>query len=146
MKKIILAAALAFSMAFGAFAQSDLQPLAIVKLNKSETITLKQLKNRVETYQKQNNMPSFTVDQKKEILDAMIDEKLVVQAAAKAGMSITDTQVNQYFLQNISQQVGRSVTEAEFAEIVKKQTNKAIIAKSVLFIIWYFFFFKICGV
>ena len=126
MKKIILAAALAFSMAFGAFAQSDLQPLAVVKLNKSETITLKQLKNRVETYQKQNNLQSFTVEQKKEILDAMIDEKLVVQAATKAGMNITDTQVNQYFLQNIAQQVGRNVTEAEFAEIVKKETNLSL--------------------
>ncbi|MCR4821817.1 MAG: peptidylprolyl isomerase [Treponema sp.] len=124
MKKILLAATVLISMAFGAFAQSDLQPLAVVKLNKSETITLKQLKTRVETYQKQNNMSAFTVDQKKEILDAMIDEKLVVQAAAKSGMNITDTQVDQYFLQNISQQVGRTVTEAEFSEIVKKQTGK----------------------
>jgi len=126
MKKILLAATLALSIAFGSFAQSDLQPLAVVKLNKSETITLKQLKNRVETYQKQNNMPSFTIDQKKEILDAMIDEKLVVQAATKAGMNITDTQVNQYFLQNISQQVGKQVTEAEFSEIVKQQTGKEL--------------------
>ena len=124
MKKIVLAASLALSIAFGSFAQSDLQPLAVVKLNKSETITLRQLKKRVEIYQKQNNMPSFTVEQKKEILDAMIDEKLVVQAATKSGMNITDTQVNQYFLQNVSQQVGKQVTEAEFAEIVKQQTGK----------------------
>ena len=126
MKKNLLAAALALSVAFGAVAQSDLQPLVVVKLNKSETITLRQLKNRVETYQKQNNISTFTIEQKKEILDAMIDEKLVVQAAQKAGMSITDTQVNQYFLQNISQQVGRSVTEAEFSEIVKKQTGLSL--------------------
>ena len=125
MKKILLAATLALSFAFGAFAQSDLQPLAIVKLNKSETITLKQLRNRVETYQKQNNIKSFTVEQKKEILDAMIDEKLVVQAAQKAGMNITDTQVNQHFIQSLSQQVGRQVTEAEFSEIVKKETGKS---------------------
>lgn len=126
MKKILLAVSLLLSFATGAFAQSDLQPLAVVKLNKSETITLKQLKNRVETYQKQNNMSNFTVEQKKEILDAMIDEKLVVQAAQKAGMNITDTQVNQYFLQNISQQVGRQVTEAEFSEIVRQQTGKSL--------------------
>ena len=94
MKKILLAAALALSVAFGAVAQSDLQPLVVVKLNKSETITLRQLKNRVETYQKQNNISTFTIEQKKEILDAMIDEKLVVQAAQKAGMSITDTQIS----------------------------------------------------
>ena len=56
----------------------------------------------------------------------MIDEKLVVQAAQKSGMNITDTQVNQYFLQNISAQVGRQVTEAEFSEIVKKQTGQTL--------------------
>ncbi len=126
MKKFILAATLAISTAFASFAQSDLQPLAVVKLNKSETITLKQLKNRIEVYQKQANKPSFTVEEKKDILDAMIDEKLVVQAALKAGMNITDTQVNQYFLQNVSMQVGRTVTEAEFAEIIKSQTNLSL--------------------
>lgn len=119
---------IAFLLAFAAnvFAQADLQPLAIVKLNKSETITLKQLRTRVELYQKQNNVTSFSVDQKKEILEAMIDEKLVVQAAQKAGMSITDSQVNQYFLQSISQQIGRQVTEAEFTEIVKQQTGLSL--------------------
>ena len=122
MKRFALAAAM-FMMISGAFAQADLQPLAIVKLNKSETITLKQLKSRVETYKKQQGIASFTVEQKKEILEAMIDEKLVIQAAQKAGLTITDTQVNQYFLQNLSQQVGRQVTEAEFADIVKQSTG-----------------------
>lgn len=122
MKRFALGA-LVFTAATALFAQADLQPLAIVKLNKSETITLKQLKTRVEMYQKQSGVASFSVTQKKEILDAIIDEKLVVQAAQKAGLSITDSQVNQYFLQNISQQVGRQVTEAQFADIVKQQTG-----------------------
>lgn len=108
------------------FAQNDLQALAVVKLNKSETITLKQLKNRVEMYQKQNGVSSFTVDQKKDILNALIDEKLVVQAAQKAGMQITDSQVNQYFLQSVSQQFGQQVTEAQFADIVKQQTGMSL--------------------
>lgn len=65
MKKILLATTFLLSIACAVFAQSDLQPLAVVKLNKSETITLRQLKNRVETYQKQSNMQPFTVEQKK---------------------------------------------------------------------------------
>ncbi len=108
------------------YAQSDLTPLANIKLNRSETITLKQLKARVNTYQLQTQSPSFTVEQKKEVLDAMIDEKLVVQAAQKAGLNITDSQVNQYFLQSIAQQVGRQVTEAEFSAIVRQQTGKTL--------------------
>ena len=126
MKRLALFVSMIFMVCSGVFAQADLQPLATVKLNKSETITLKQLKNRVEIYGKQNGISSFTVEQKKEILDAMIDEKLVVQAATKAGMVITDTQVNQYFLQNISQQIGKDVTEAEFEEIIKQNTGKSL--------------------
>jgi hypothetical protein len=109
-----------------ATAQSDLQPLATVKLNKTESITLKQLKARVEVYQKQAGGATFTVDQKKEILDSMIDEKLVVQAAAKAGISITDSAANEYFLNSISSQVGQAVTEQEFATIVKEQMNMSL--------------------
>ena len=126
MKKLAICLSILFALAGTAFAQADLTPLVVVKLNKSETITLKKLKTRVETYQKQTNQASFTVDQKKEILNAMVDELLVVQAAQKAGLNITDTQVNQYFLQNLSQQVGKQVTEAEFAEIVKKNTNLSL--------------------
>jgi ribosomal protein L12E/L44/L45/RPP1/RPP2 len=126
MKRLALCLSIMLCAAAGLFAQADLQPLAIVKLNKSETITLKQLKTRVEIYGRQNGRSSFTVDEKKEILNAMIDEKLVVQAAAKANMTITDTQVNNYFLSNVSQQIGRNVTEAEFETIVKEQTGKSL--------------------
>ena len=125
MKRTVLGLAM-FLVAAVAFAQNDLQPLAVVKLNKSETITLRNLKTRVEMYQKQNGISSFTVEQKKDILAAIIDEKLVVQAAQKAGMSITDSQVNQYFLQSVSQQVGQQVTEAQFADIVKQQTGMSL--------------------
>lgn len=123
MKRLVVGLALILSAA-AIFAQNDLQPLAVVKLNKSETITLKMLKARVEIYQKQTGaQTAFTVEQKKEILDALIDEKLVVQAAQKEGLSITDSQVNQAFVQSLSQQVGQQVTEQQFAEIVKQQTG-----------------------
>lgn len=126
MKKIALGLALFFAAAFAVFAQNDLQALAVVKLSKPETITLRHLKSRVEMYQKQSGMSSFTVDQKKDILAAIIDEKLVVQAAQKANMQITDSQVEQYFLQSVSQQVGQPVTEAQFAEIVKAQSGLSL--------------------
>ena len=104
------------------FAQSaDMQPLVRIKLNasKPETIFLKELKNRVETYQRQMNTTFSSVDDRKKILEALIDEKLVVQAAIKEGMNITGSQVDQIYQQTISQMVGKNVTEAEFAELVK---------------------------
>ena len=56
MKRFALCVSLILMAGTGIFAQADLQPLATVKLNKSETITLKQLKNRVEIYGKQNGI------------------------------------------------------------------------------------------
>lgn len=111
-------------------AQSDLQPLVNIKLNKSESITLKQLKARVTAYQTQAEQAgtpiTLTVDQRKAMLESMIDEKLLVQAAAKAGVTVTDTQVNQYFMKNISAQVGQSITETQFIDLVKQQSGLSV--------------------
>lgn len=106
-------------------AQTDLQPIANVKLNKTEPITLKQLKTRVEAYQKELGRV-MTVDEKKKVLDTIINERLVVQAAEKEGVKIADSEVNQNFNQIISQQVGRNVTEVEYAALVKQQTGMSL--------------------
>ncbi|MCR5289454.1 MAG: SurA N-terminal domain-containing protein [Treponema sp.] len=107
------------------FAQSDLQVLAVVKLNKSESVTLKELRTRVETYQKQTKK-TMSIDDKKQILEAIIDEKLILQAASKAGIVIPDSQVDQYFLGQMSQQLGRPVTEKELAAIIEQQQNMSL--------------------
>lgn len=125
MKKLVLALTVLFLATGALFAQSDLQALAIVKLNKSETITLKQLKARCEIYQKQLGK-SLTSVERKMVLDTLIEEKLMVQAAQKAGLSIPDSYVDQYFLQGISQSIGQVVTEKELTEIVQKTQNKTL--------------------
>ncbi len=112
-----------------AFSQSaNMQPLVRIKLNasKPETIFLKELKNRVETYQKQTRTDAFSIDDKKQILDALIDEKLVIQAATKEGMNLSGTQTDQLFQSAISQMVGKQVTEAQFAELVKANYNMTV--------------------
>ena len=124
MKKSIIVTAFLLSTFCAVFAQNNLQPLATIKINKSETITLGQLKSRVEVYQRQSGVSNFTLEQKKEVLDAMIDEKLVVQKAMKSGVNITDSQLNDYFLNSLSSMVGKQVTEKEFAEIVQTETGK----------------------
>ena len=125
-KRIITVLALIFVSMVAVFAQTNLQPLATVKLNKAETITLKHLKDRCEVYKKQTGMTSFTIDQKKEILDSLINEKLILQAAAKDGMVITDTQAYELYIQTLSSQVGQNVTEADFTQLVKQQYNMSL--------------------
>lgn len=126
MKRVLGTAFLLMTFTAVLSAQSDLQPLVTVKLHKTESITLKQLKNRVAMYQKQTGVPSFSIDEKKEILNAMIDEKLATQAAHKAGLSISDSQVDRYFLESISAQVGQQITEQEFAALVKSQSGMSL--------------------
>lgn len=106
-------------------AQSDLQPIATVRIQKNEPITLRQLKARVEAYQKEMGRV-MTVEERKKVLDTIINERLVVQAAEKEGMRVPDSDVNQNFLQMISQQVGRNVTEVEFSQLIKQQTGLSL--------------------
>lgn len=122
MKKIILALLVLLASTAAVFAQSDLQVLAVVKQSKSESITVKQLKARCSTYEKQIGK-QLNVDERKQVLEALIEEKLVLQAAAKAGVTIPDSAVNQYFLQSMSQQVGANVTEKELNDLIQ-QTYK----------------------
>ena len=126
MKRFALGIALSLALVTSVFAQSgDMTPLAVVKLNKTETITLKQLKTRVGLLEKQVGQKT-TVEQRKQLLDSLIQEKLVLQAAAKQGLAITDSQVDQAFLSTFSQQLGQQVTEAQLSELIKAQTGKSL--------------------
>ena len=119
MKKIIAVLSLLLVTSFAVFAQSDLQVLAVVKLNKSESITLKQLKSRCETYEKQLGT-ELSAESRKQVLETLIDEKLIVQSATKEGISIPDSYVDQYFQQYVSSLIGANVTEKEFEDMIKK--------------------------
>ena len=121
MKKIIAVLSILMLTTVAVFAQSELQPIAVVKLSKNESITLKQLKTRCEAYEKQMGGRTLTVEEKKQVLDTLIEEKLIVQAAAKEGISIPDSYVDQYFAQYMSQTLGVAVTEKDLDEIFKKQ-------------------------
>ncbi|MCL2881209.1 MAG: SurA N-terminal domain-containing protein, partial [Treponema sp.] len=69
----------AFCAVFG-FAQNDLQPAAIVKLTKPEPITVKQFRTEADRMEKAAGR-ALTNDEKKQVLDAMINERLAMQAA-----------------------------------------------------------------
>ena len=125
MKKIFAVLSILMFATFGVFAQADLTPLAVVKLNKNESITVKQLKIRCEAYEKQIGR-ALTVDERKQVLDTLIEEALIVQAAGKAGLSVADSSVDQYFSQSMSQSLGVSVTEKDLEDLLKKQQGKTL--------------------
>lgn len=124
-RRVALLASLVVAFASVAFAQNDMQILAVVKANRTETITLKQLKDRVEFVQKQNGL-KLTSEQRSEILDNLINEKLLVQAATKEGLVVTDSQVTSAFLNQFSQSMGRQLTESELDEVIRTNLGMSI--------------------
>jgi len=125
MKKTAITLAIVFSLSVGIFAQTSLQPIAEVKLSSRAPITLGQLKTRVSALEKEIGR-KMTIDERKQTLDGLINERLIVQAAEKDGIKIMDSEVNNYFNEYVSNQLGQQVSEADFARLIKEKTNMSL--------------------
>lgn len=107
------------------YAQVDLQPVAEVKLLKREPITLGQLKLQIATLERGYGR-KLSVEERRKVLDGIVNERLLRQAAEKEGIKIPDSQVNEYFNNMLSQQVGYPITEAEFAKLIESETKQTL--------------------
>ncbi|MCR4734324.1 MAG: peptidylprolyl isomerase [Treponema sp.] len=127
-KRLFLICGFMIALSGVVFAQSDLQVLTVVKYNKSESVTVKQLRSRCESYEKQIGR-KLNNDEKKAILKNIVEEKLILQAAQKNGLTIPDSAVDQYFLQGLGQQLGAAnanITEKDLNEIIKTQMGMSL--------------------
>jgi len=125
MKRIVFFAVLSFFPVIWCFAQTEMQPVAIVNLTKSEPITVKQLRTEVENMEKARGR-ALTREERLRLLDVMINEKLVIQAAEKDKIVISENEVNarlQQLRSVLAQQLQRQPTEAEFNQAVKNESG-----------------------
>ena len=100
--------------------QADLQPAAIVNLVKSEPITVKQLRTEVERMEMAAGQ-TMNQNERLQVLDVMINERLAIQAAERDRIAVTENEVNQQVQEvrnQIAQVLGRQPTDAEFAQAV----------------------------
>jgi parvulin-like peptidyl-prolyl isomerase len=107
------------------FAQADLQPAAIVNLTRSEPITVKQFRTEVEKVEKATRR-SLNDKERREVLDAMINERLAIQAAEKDKITVSESEVTQQINQlktQMAQTIGRQPTDVEFAAAIKSETG-----------------------
>jgi|TergutMp193P3_1026864.scaffolds.fasta_scaffold19400_3 parvulin-like peptidyl-prolyl isomerase len=112
-------------LAVQAFAQADLQPAAIVNLTRSEPITVKQFRTEVERMEKSARR-TLTTAERREVLDAMINERLAIQAAEKDKITVAESEINRQIDQlraQMVQAIGRQPTEAEFATAIRNETG-----------------------
>ena len=139
MKRIAFFTLFTLFTAFWSLAQADLQTAATVNLIKTEVITVRQLRTEVENAEKspqldmlrQRLAPQLSIADfgkslvlRRYVLDDMINERLVIQAAERDKVTIAESEVNQQINQlknQLAQNLGRQPTEAEFAAAIKAQ-------------------------
>jgi parvulin-like peptidyl-prolyl isomerase len=84
-----------------------------------------QLKTEVERLEKTAGR-ALTPEERRQVLDVMINERLAVQAAEREKITINDNELNQQITQlrtNMAQLIGRQPTDDEFAKAVKDDTG-----------------------
>ena len=125
MKRIGFLVLFSAFLAVWAFAQSDLQPTAIVNLTKSEPVTVKQFRTEVERMEKSAGR-ALNAEERRQVLDVMINERLAIQAAERDKITISENEVNQQVNQlkaQMVQVIGRQPTDAEFNQALKNETG-----------------------
>ncbi len=96
-------------------------PAATVNLIRNRAITQNELDARVKEYQDAG--ANVTEEQ---VLDIMINDEVFLQGAERDGIEITDQMLDQAMAQqraSIEQQVGQSLTDEQYEQIVLSQTG-----------------------
>jgi len=112
-------------IALPCFAQSNLQTAATVSLTKTESITVGQLRSEVQRMEKAAGK-ALSKTERLQVLDVIINERLVIQAAERDRIMVTENELNQQIdqLKNVlAQQLGRKPTDAEFAQAVMNESG-----------------------
>ena len=141
MKRFVIFLLLMFT-GVSIFAQIDLQRVAMVNLTRPEPITVRQLRLECEklawrelagrlgriptSAQVTQEVQGFNIDMRRQVLDAMINERLALQAAERDRITLTENELNQHIneLRNqVAQMYGRQPTEAEFAQAIREETG-----------------------
>ena len=129
MRKTLFIAALVCIGAIQINAQLIDKPAATVTLVQPEYISVRQLQEKVNQYRALRNQGLAELPSDPEsVLDVMINEVLIKQAAAESGSRATDAEVDAYIAQvkaNAELQSGTSLTDQQFREIVFSQGGLA---------------------
>ena len=121
-----IAAVLLSLLFFSAAGWTDVidKPVATVKLTKLEAITAKQFRQKVEDFE-QRAKNTLSLDDRKKLLDLLIGEILIKQAAAQENVTITQAELNARLEQarksgGQGMNLNRELSEAEFKGLIEQ--------------------------
>jgi parvulin-like peptidyl-prolyl isomerase len=123
---IVLCAVMASQSLFAATTFG--KPAAIVKFNgQTMPVTMDELNNQYESVKsiaQQQGLDESTA--KKQVLEGIIDNKLFAAAAKRDGIVASDAVIDQLFAQqkvSVEQSAGKSITEAEYEDVIIKSVG-----------------------
>ncbi len=121
-KKAILLATLTVLPA-ALFGQTAIdRPVAIVKLTQMDVISEKKLAYNVSLYEQQTGR-ELTKEEKEQVLETLINQMLVFQAAKRDNVTVSDEQILRVGMSQLMQQIGRQITETQYKQIIQDQTG-----------------------
>ena len=130
MKRILFMICFIILAAVSLFSQADLQPAAIVNLLRSEPITVRQLRLEVERMERTAGR-SLNTSERLQVLEAMINERLVLQGAERERVSVTENELNNQLQQlrnTMAQQIQRNPTDIEFNVALRNDSRIELLA------------------
>jgi peptidyl-prolyl cis-trans isomerase SurA len=100
------------------------KPVATVKLTRLEAITAKQFRQKVELLESRTRA-TLSLEDRKKLLDLLISEILIKQAAAQDNVTVTQAELAQRMEQartsgGLQLNLNRELTEAEFKSLVEQ--------------------------
>jgi parvulin-like peptidyl-prolyl isomerase len=103
-------------------AQLNLQPAAEIQLIRTEPIPVSQLKPLVDQFEAQYRR-KLTLDERKQVLEELINQRLVLQAAERDKLTVTENEINQAIRAEVLRTYGRQLSDSELAVEIRRQTG-----------------------
>jgi parvulin-like peptidyl-prolyl isomerase len=113
------------------FAQNEAQTVALIELIKKEPITVRQFKAELAPLEQARGRP-FSVAERRELLKELANQRLILQAAERDKIAVSENEVTEALRESLSQQNGRTLTNAEYAQAIQQLgANAAAVRQNV---------------
>jgi parvulin-like peptidyl-prolyl isomerase len=124
MKRLLFFIALAITVAAGISAQIMDKPAATINYHESDIITVKQLEIAENRLRQQYSLAGQPAPSRTEILEELIINKLLLQAAKKENITVTESEVKSALRAQLGP-TGVNVTDEQLKMLVRQQTGMA---------------------
>jgi parvulin-like peptidyl-prolyl isomerase len=113
------------------FAQNEAQTVAIIELIKKEPITVRQLKAELTPLEQARGRP-YSAAERRAALDELANQRLILQAAERDRIAVSESEIDAALRESLSQQSGRALTDAEYAQAMQQLgANAAAVRQNV---------------